>query len=97
THLAWIGQHRGIDFVIGADDDIDEAQCRAQGDAEGAGIIPLVGSEVDIERYRCTGLLRCLGSEERRTATRFLAQASATNQQDATIAYRGCPYIVDVQ
>ena len=78
--LGGIGQHGRINFVFGADDDIDQAQDRAEGDAKGAGIIPLVGTEVDIQCHWCTSLVRRFGRKERRTTAWLLAQPSTANQ-----------------
>src|SRR5438094_7171344 len=87
AYLARIDEHRSVDFIVGADHDIDQAQGRTQDDAEGARVVPLIGTEVDIERHWRTHLLRRLGSEERRAAAWLLAQAGAAYQQDAAIGY----------
>src|SRR5438034_2650123 len=57
AYLARIDEHRGVDFIVGADHDIDQAQDRAQDNAEGARVVPLIGTEVDIERHWCTHLV----------------------------------------
>src|ERR1051326_914777 len=67
-NLAWIAEHRSIDFILGTDHNINQAQGRAKHDTEGAGITPLIRAKVDIERYRCTSLMRRLGGVESRAA-----------------------------
>ena len=95
--LAGVGQHGGVDLVLGADHDIDQAQRRAQRDAKGARVVPLVGPEVDVERHRHAGLAGQLGGEQRGAAARLLAQAGAADQQRAAVGDRRRQHVVDRQ
>src|SRR5258708_7227677 len=97
AYLARIGQHRGIDFVIGANHDIDQAQDRAQDDAEGAGIIPLIWAEIDIQHHWHTCLVSSLGGKERCATTWFFAQTSTTNQESTAVRNRRCQHIINSQ
>ncbi len=90
-------QHGGVDLVFGAHDDVGQAQRRAQRDAEGAVVVPLVGAEVDVQRHRRPGPARRLGGEERRAAARLLAQPSAGDQQHATGGDGRRQHVVDGQ
>jgi hypothetical protein len=53
-----VGEHRGEDFFFRSNGDIYIPQDGAGVDSESAHIVPLVGSEVNVEENRCAALFR---------------------------------------
>src|SRR5215472_3179797 len=95
TELAGVGEHSGVDLIFGAYDQVNQAQCRAHRHPKCACIVPLVRAEVDVQRHWYPGLPCCLGSEERSTTARLLAQTRPADQEHLAPG-DGCgQYIVD--
>jgi hypothetical protein len=57
-----VGQHGGIDFILGAYNDIHGRKGGANGCAVSSGVVPLVWPEVQVEDNGCTGLFGKLRS-----------------------------------
>ena len=90
-----IGQHGGIDLVLGAHDDIDVRKGGTNRRAVGAGIVPLVRPEVQVEDDGCAGLLGELRRIQGGAPARLFAQVRAGELKDAAPGDRCGQYVVD--
>ena len=97
AHLARISEHGCVDLVFGAKHHFNKAQGRAQRDAKGSGVVPLIGAKINIQHDWHSCLLCHLGGKKGRAAARFLAQSCATDQESTALGNRGRQDIVNSQ
>ena len=92
-----IGQHGGVDLVLGAHDDIHAMERGTHRGAEGAGIVPLVRPEVQVEDDGCAGLSGELRRIKGGAPARLLAQVGAGELEHAALRDRRRQHIIDRQ
>src|SRR5210317_154801 len=97
TDLAGVDEHGCVDFIFGADDDVDIGQHRTNRHPERPWIMPLVRTEIDIEYYLCTCLLGKFGSKNGCRSTGILAQIGASKLKHLAFPNWGGQHIIDGQ
>ena len=94
---AGVGQHGGVDLVFGAHHDVRAAQRGACGNAEGARIVPLVRTEIQIEHHGGAGFSGQLRRIQRGAAARLLAEIRAGELEHAALRDRRGENVIDRQ
>jgi hypothetical protein len=92
-----VGQHGGIDFILGAYNDIHGRKGGTNGCAVSSGVVPLVRPEVQVEDNGCPGLSGKLRPVQSGAPARVFAQIRTSELKDARVSDGSRQYIVDFQ
>jgi hypothetical protein len=92
-----VGQHGGIDLVLGAYNDIHARKGGTNRCAVSSGVVPLVRPEVEVEDNGCASLFSKLRSIQRGAPARVFAQIRTGELKDDGVSDGSRQYVIDFQ